>query len=254
MSTRANQQARKPVHRIYRGKVEVAIWERSGQEGRFFEASFSRPRWPQDGSHAAAESFGLGQLADPALAAADAPEAQKNQPRVAGDDALRANTAPLLDGIEPPRRCRMRRIRVYAVRERSTSERPQLSSPRDVWELLLSDVASWDRERFLTLALDSAHRLIGMETVSTGTLNATAVHPREIFKGLILANAAAFIAVHNHPSGQVQPSPEDRAVTKQLGEAGELLGIRLLDHVVVRADGFFSFADGGQLPRFALGR
>lgn len=162
---------------------------------------------------------------------------------------MTASTTPLLDGIEPPQSRGLRRIRVYAVRERSTRERPRLSSPREVWELLAGDVAGWDRERFLTLALDSANRLIGIETVSTGTLNATTVHPREIFKGLILANAAAFIAVHNHPSGQVKPSAEDREVTKRLAEVGELLGIRLLDHVVVSAHTFHSFADSGELAR-----
>ncbi|MBY0277380.1 DNA repair protein RadC [Candidatus Binatia bacterium] len=161
---------------------------------------------------------------------------------------MTASSTPLLDGIEPPRGGPVRRIRVYAVRERSTSERPRLSSPREVWQLLAGDVAGWDRERFLTLALDSANRLIGIETVSTGTLNATTVHPREIFKGLILANAAAFIAVHNHPSGQVKPSAEDREVTKRLAEAGDLLGIRLLDHVVLSADAFHSFADCGEMP------
>lgn len=72
MRTKPTQQTQKLVHRIIRGKVEVAIWERSGQEGRFFEASFSRPYWTQDGSHAASGSFGLGQLADLVLAAAQA--------------------------------------------------------------------------------------------------------------------------------------------------------------------------------------
>lgn len=156
----------------------------------------------------------------------------------------------LLDGIEPPSLGGRHRLRVYAVRERSTAERPQLSSPQEVWALLHGEVGAWDRERFLTLALDSSHRLIGSETVSMGTLNSTAIHPREIFKGLILANAAAFIAAHNHPSGAVTPSAEDRAVTKRLSEAGKLLGIPLLDHVVLSADSFHSFAEAGDLPRY----
>lgn len=122
-----------------------------------------------------------------------------------------------------------------------------ITQPEHVWNLFRFDVASWDRERFLTLALDSRKRLLGVEEVSVGTLTASVVHPREVFKGLILANAESFICVHNHPSGDPEPSPEDFAVTRQLREAGVLLGIPLLDHVVLGHESFSSLCASAAL-------
>ena len=81
--------------------------------------------------------------------------------------------------------------------------------------------------------LDSRHRILGITEISRGTLTASLVHPREVFKAAILANAAAIIVAHNHPSGDVTPSSEDDKVTKRLREAGKVMGIRVLDHVIV---------------------
>jgi DNA repair protein RadC len=81
--------------------------------------------------------------------------------------------------------------------------------------------------------------------VSTGSLNLTIVHPREVFKPLILMNAGAWICAHNHPSSDITPSPEDRALTKRLREAGELFGITLLDHLILAEERYYSFADQG---------
>jgi DNA repair protein RadC len=101
-----------------------------------------------------------------------------------------------------------------------------------------------DREHFTVVLLDARNRVVGVNTVSIGTLTASLVHPREVFKPAILANAAAIIVAHNHPSGDPEPSNEDVAITQRLGEAGALLGIRLLDHLVLGADGaFVSLAD-----------
>ena len=83
-----------------------------------------------------------------------------------------------------------------------------------------------------------------MHTVSMGSLTASIVHPREVFKAAILANTAAIVCGHNHPSGDVQPSREDRAMTKRLVDAGKLLGIEVLDHIIIGREGvYFSFAD-----------
>jgi DNA repair protein RadC len=102
-----------------------------------------------------------------------------------------------------------------------------------------------DREHFIVLGLDAKHCVIGINVVSIGSLCLTIVHPREVFKPLILMNAAAWLCAHNHPSGDVMPSEEDRALTKRLREAGELLGINLLDHLILANEHSYSFADQG---------
>jgi len=101
-----------------------------------------------------------------------------------------------------------------------------------------------DREQFVVCGLDGKHRVIGLNVVSVGTLTLSLVHPREVFKALILMNAAAWLCAHNHPSNDVTPSQEDRALTTRLREAGELLGITLLDHLIL-GEGCYSFADQG---------
>lgn len=100
-----------------------------------------------------------------------------------------------------------------------------------------------DREYFVVALLDGRHRPIALHTVSVGSLSAALVHPREVFKPAIVANAAAIIAGHNHPSGDETPSREDKELTARLAACGKLLGIPLLDHVVLGADRHFSFAD-----------
>jgi DNA repair protein RadC len=102
-----------------------------------------------------------------------------------------------------------------------------------------------DREQFLICGLDAKHKLIGINVVSTGSLNLTIVHPREVFKPLILMNAGAWLCAHNHPSGDITPSPEDRVLTKRLREASELFGITLLDHLILAEERYYSFADQG---------
>ena len=102
-----------------------------------------------------------------------------------------------------------------------------------------------DREQFLVCGLDAKHRMIGINIVSIGSLTLAIVHPREVFKALILMNAAAFLCVHNHPSSDPTPSPEDRVLTQRLRHGAELLGIPLLDHLVLGEASYFSFADQG---------
>lgn len=140
------------------------------------------------------------------------------------------------------------RLRLEVFRDEAVVYRQvPLKSPSDVWKHLQPDVALWDRERFLVLALDSRHKTLGIEEVSVGSLNASLVHPREVFKALLLANSAAFILVHNHPSDDPNPSPEDQEITSRLKKAGEILGLALLDHVVVTSTGYYSFTENGIL-------
>ena len=129
---------------------------------------------------------------------------------------------------------------------RILSEVP-ITTPSQVWEMFRTRALRWDREHFLILALNGRHQVIGYDLVSIGTLMASLVHPREVFKPLILANALAFILVHNHPSGDPSPSSEDEALTRKLKEAGDILGIKLLDHVVLGHDRFYSMSSKGLL-------
>lgn len=104
--------------------------------------------------------------------------------------------------------------------------------PEDLHQLLTDSFRGLDRERFLALYLDTRHRVQAVETVSVGSLNASLVHPREVFKTAVGLSAAALIVAHNHPSGCPQPSGDDLELTARLAGCGELLGIALLDHLV----------------------
>jgi DNA repair protein RadC len=141
--------------------------------------------------------------------------------------------------------------RVSLVREsRLHSYHKQIRSSADAGALVHAYLEGVDREHFVVLMLDQKNKVIGINTVSVGSLTASVVHPREVFKPAILSNAAAIILAHNHPSGAPQPSQEDRVLTVRLVTAGKLLGISILDHVII-GDGtsaYFSFADEGLLP------
>jgi DNA repair protein RadC len=102
-----------------------------------------------------------------------------------------------------------------------------------------------DKEHFLVLALNQKHRLIGYKHVSTGTLTASLVHPREVFTAALELRAAALIFVHNHPSGDPIPSQEDAEITRRLKNCGEILGFRILDHIILGHDQIYSFSDRG---------
>ena len=104
-----------------------------------------------------------------------------------------------------------------------------------------------DREQFLVACLDAKHAIIGVNVVSIGSLTLSIVHPREVFKPAILLNSAAIICAHNHPSGDPAPSSEDIVLTARLRQAGDLIGITILDHLILGDERTFSFADQGWL-------
>ncbi len=113
-----------------------------------------------------------------------------------------------------------------------------LTSPDEVLAYLDTlDIASADREVFIVLHLDTRNRVVAHETTSIGSQNASLVHPREVFKAAILKGATSIILAHNHPSGDPAPSKEDIDLTHRLAEAGGLMGIQVLDHVVVAPPG-----------------
>ena len=134
-------------------------------------------------------------------------------------------------------------IAVQLVRDRSIrKDREVISSAVEV-RGRLRYLELKDREHFVVLHLDVRNGLIGIETVSIGSLTATIVHPREVLKGALLCNSAGLIVAHNHPSGDSTPSPEDRDTTKRLSRAGEIMGIPLLDHIIIASDSYFSFKE-----------
>ena len=138
-------------------------------------------------------------------------------------------------------------VRIELVREGPWPVGEPIRTPAEVFALLQTHAARWDREHFLTVLLDGQHRVVGIDDVAVGSCGACPVHPREVFKAAILANSTAIIAAHNHPSGDTTPSEADRLVTKRLAEAGELLGIPLLDHLIITGSGYYSMSDAGIL-------
>jgi DNA repair protein RadC len=120
-------------------------------------------------------------------------------------------------------------------------------SSEGVYACLKPILANQDREHMYGLFLDAKHALIGINHIAMGNMTQAFIHPREVFKCAILLNAAALILAHNHPSGDPSPSREDRLLTTRLAEAGTLLGIALLYHLIIGEDRYYSFADHGTL-------
>ncbi len=118
-----------------------------------------------------------------------------------------------------------------------------LREPETAAGVLSELIGNKDREHFVALHLDNGHRIIAAEIVAIGVLNSASVHPREVFKAAILNNAQAIICGHNHPSCSLDPSPDDLSIDKRLCEAGDLLGIRVLDFVIVSGARYWTRTD-----------
>lgn len=153
---------------------------------------------------------------------------------------------------DKPRTIRIKRIKAVfdtlTIREEVSNYLPQSSkytSPEQLFQLF-SFLQYETKEYFITIHLDGKNRILCMEEVSVGSLNQSIVHPREVFKTALLSSAAAIVLIHNHPSLDPAPSREDREITKRLKEAGDLLGIRVLDHIIVGSS-YFSFVEQGLL-------
>ena len=122
-----------------------------------------------------------------------------------------------------------------------------IRSPRDAAELLTEQLRYLQKEHFVCLFLNTKNHVISRETLSMGSLNASIVHPREVFRAANKCGSASIICAHNHPSGDPAPSPEDIALTRRLTEAGELIGIDVLDHLIIGDNGFISLKEKGLL-------
>jgi len=123
----------------------------------------------------------------------------------------------------------------------------QFSSSRDIFKHFHQQLSRQKQEQFIIVLLDNKHRYLAEEDVSKGILNKSLVHPREVFASAIEHRAAAMICIHNHPSGDPEPSQEDLRITERLVEVGKLVGIPVLDHVIVGNESYTSFADKGLL-------
>lgn len=170
-----------------------------------------------------------------ALERVDLPTLARHEPRVLGG----------LAGLHE--RESLRLAASFALGRRVEAERwvrsDSLRTADGVYRLMAPRLRGLERETFYVLLLDGKHRLKAVDRVSEGTLTSSLVHPREVFAPALRLAAAALIAVHNHPSGDPEPSAEDLAVTRRLAEAGRLLGIPLLDHVVLGLGSFVSLRE-----------
>ena len=122
---------------------------------------------------------------------------------------------------------------------------PSFRCSAEVYNKIGLGLARRRQERFLVIALDARNRIIARHLVAVGSLASCVVHPREVFAPLVRRRAAAALLVHNHPSGDPLPSLEDRMLTERLADAGRLLGIPVLDHLIIGREGYYSFRDSG---------
>jgi len=131
--------------------------------------------------------------------------------------------------------------------QRHPDKRYAIRSPQDAASLLMADMSSLKQENFVALFLNVKNQVIHQQTIFIGSLNASIVHPREIFREAVKRSAASVICAHNHPSGNPNPSPEDIEVTQRLADAGKIMGIELLDHVIIGDHQFVSLKELGYM-------
>jgi len=150
-------------------------------------------------------------------------------------------------GIGTAKAAQIKAVVELCKRMASTGEeiRPTIRSPQDAAHIIMEEMRFLDREHFKALLLNTKNQLLHVYTVSIGSLNSSLVHPRELFKDAIKASAAALILTHNHPSGDTTPSKEDIDVTKRLMEAGQIIGIDVLDHLIFGQGKWISLKEKG---------
>lgn len=141
-------------------------------------------------------------------------------------------------------------VSIRMVKDSSIMYEPRrISSPGDIVKLCQSLIGDIDREELVVISLNTKNEPVSANICSRGSLNASIVHPREVAKAILLSNANSFIICHNHPSGDISPSSEDKAITSRLKKVGELIGVKLLDHIIIGSlsDKYFSFKEEGLL-------
>lgn len=152
-----------------------------------------------------------------------------------------------IEGVGAAKAARLRAAFELARRLplQAQTERVAVRHPGDVAALLMEDMRTRDREVFKIVMLDTKHRILTIDTLSIGDLSGTLVHPRELFKNVIQYSSAAIILVHNHPSGDPEPSPEDLDLTARIVAGGRLLGIEVLDHIIIGDSTYVSLKERG---------
>jgi DNA repair protein RadC len=170
--------------------------------------------------------------------------ANKILKKFSGGGLAKANFKELKNtfGLGPAKACEIIACFELGRRLLQNKQSALLLSPKDVWDEL-RDLRDHKKEHFVIFFLDARNQEIKREIISVGTLSASLVHPREVFEPAIAHSAAQIIIAHNHPSGDSEPSEEDLIVTKRLAEAGKILGIEILDHVVVAKKDFSSLKE-----------
>jgi len=133
------------------------------------------------------------------------------------------------------------------IRQTTSLRGLKITSPSDVVNFFNLELADSKVEKFAIVLLNTKNVVINWEIISIGSLNASIVHPREVFNRAIKRSAASIIAIHNHPSGAIEPSREDKAITKRLNESGQLVGIPLVDHIIIGKNQYYSFKEQNQL-------
>jgi DNA repair protein RadC len=153
----------------------------------------------------------------------------------------------MVPGLGPAKRCFILAALQLGQRlkDQDAPKRPTLLRAEQIYELVRARLEHLDHEELLVIAVNAKHHLIDVDCVTKGTLTTTLIHPREVFQSALRLGAWGVILAHNHPSGDPHPSREDRGVTRRLIEAGELLGIHVLDHVIVGDRRFVSLRDEG---------
>lgn len=177
-----------------------------------------------------------------------------------GDDlllkfgSLREIAAASLDELQKSGLTKAKATKLKAIFElgkRYTTEyqaRTVIKTPGDVSRLLTSEMQYLDREVFKAIYLNTKNMVLAISTIFVGTLDSCTVHPREVFKGALTRSAAGIIACHNHPSGDPTPSQDDLLLTNRLKEAGEIMGIKFIDHIIIGSSGnYVSFKERGHI-------
>lgn len=158
-------------------------------------------------------------------------------------DAVTYQEVSSIPGMGPAKSCEVVALFELGRRFMLPEERPAIKTPEDVFNQL-GYLRSKKQECFAMITLDGANRVIDNTVVFQGTLDYSLVHPREVFAKALEDRAASIILAHNHPSGSLEPSPEDKEITAKLVDIGELMGIRVLDHLIVTKSGFSSITAG----------
>jgi DNA repair protein RadC len=160
-----------------------------------------------------------------------------------------ANVSRLMQvhGVGKAKAAQIAAIFELARRLETFVEEPKrkICSPKDVYTLMYPKMREQKKEKFITLCLDTKNQILKEEVISVGSLNASIVHPREVFKSALMESSASVIMIHNHPSGDPSPSREDIMVTEKLVEGGKLLGIDVLDHIIIGDGRYVSLKDEG---------